>query len=209
MDAEAADAAREAALSLRVAEARTQVTERVAADPMGKLDGQSALVSGAASGIGLAIAALFLEQGAHVIAADINAPALSKAVADLESLGHAYGVSGDVRSMADAAAMVDAAVDKSGGLDVLVCNAAITSVMPIEQLAESEWDAVLATNVRGMFTLVKQAVPHMIARGGCRDHVHKVQMSAVPVDRQRTRATHRTHKPVTSPAAGAQTREAQ
>src|SRR5258708_6994337 len=68
--------------------------------------------------------------------------------------------------MADAAAMVNAAVEKFRRLDVLVCNAAITSVMPIEQLAESEWDALLATNVKGMFTLVKQAVPHMIARGG-------------------------------------------
>src|SRR5215469_13671121 len=146
--------------------AGNQVTERLATNLMGKLDGQSALVSGAASGIGLAIAALFLEEGAHVIAADINAPALSRAVADLESLGGVYGVSGDVRSMADAAAMVDAAVEQFGGLDVLVCNAGIPSVKPIEELDESEWDAVLATNVKGMFTLVKQAVPYMIARGG-------------------------------------------
>ena len=146
--------------------AGNQVTERLATNLMGKLDGQSALVSGAASGIGLAIAALFLEEGAHVIAADINAPALSRAVADLESLGDVYGVSGDVRSMADAAAMVDAAVEQFGGLDVLVCNAGIPSVKPIEELDESEWDAVLATNVKGMFTLVKQAVPYMIARGG-------------------------------------------
>ena len=45
-----------------------------------------------------------------------------------------------------------------GGLDILVCNAGITSVMPIEQLSEDEWDAVLTTNVKGMFTMVKHAV---------------------------------------------------
>jgi len=57
-------------------------------------------------------------------------------------------------------------VDRHGGLDILVCNAGITSVMPIEKLSEDEWDAVLATNVKGMFTLVKQAIAPMIARGG-------------------------------------------
>jgi NAD(P)-dependent dehydrogenase (short-subunit alcohol dehydrogenase family) len=62
--------------------------------------------------------------------------------------------------------MVQAAVDAYGKLDVLVCNAGITSVMPIEQLGEEEWDAVLGTNVKGMFTLVKHAVPVMIAQGG-------------------------------------------
>jgi NAD(P)-dependent dehydrogenase (short-subunit alcohol dehydrogenase family) len=133
---------------------------------MGTLDGQSALISGAASGIGLGIARLFLEQGARVTAADINRPALDGAVAELARVGQVHGVVGDVRSMADAGAMVQAAVDKFGGLDVLVCNAGITSVMPIQELEESEWDAVLTTNVKGMFTLVKQAVPHMILRGG-------------------------------------------
>jgi NAD(P)-dependent dehydrogenase (short-subunit alcohol dehydrogenase family) len=133
---------------------------------MGTLDGQSALISGAASGIGLGIARLFLEQGARVTAADISRPALDGAVAELARVGQVHGVVGDVRSMADAGAMVQAAVDKFGGLDVLVCNAGITSVMPIQELEESEWDAVLTTNVKGMFTLVKQAVPHMILRGG-------------------------------------------
>lgn len=68
--------------------------------------------------------------------------------------------------MADAERMVSETVSRSGAIDVLVCNAGITSVMPIELLTEDEWDAVLATNVKGMFTLVKHAVPHMIAQGG-------------------------------------------
>lgn len=135
---------------------------------MGKLTGRSALVSGGASGIGKAIARLFLEEGAGVVISDINADGLEATVKELSAFGPVLGVEGDVRSMADAARMVAAAVDTHGKLDVLVCNAGITSVMPIEELGEEEWDAVLTTNVKGMFTLVKHAVPHMIRQGGGR-----------------------------------------
>jgi NAD(P)-dependent dehydrogenase (short-subunit alcohol dehydrogenase family) len=133
---------------------------------MGRLSGKSAVVSGGASGIGKAIAQLFLEEGAKVVIADINGALLDKTVTELAAHGSVLGVIGDVRAMADAARIVQRAVDGHGGLDILVCNAGITSVMPIENLAEAEWDAVLTTNVKGMYTLVKQAVPHMVARGG-------------------------------------------
>jgi len=135
---------------------------------MGKLSGKSALVSGGASGIGKAIASLFLQEGASVVVSDINSAALDTAVKELSAGGPVIGVTGDVRSMADAGRLVTAALDEFGKLDVLVCNAGITSVMPIEQLGEEEWDAVLATNVKGMFTLVKHAVPAMIRQGGGR-----------------------------------------
>lgn len=133
---------------------------------MDKLAGRSALVSGGASGIGKAIAQLFLEEGASVTISDINGDGLDAAVKDLSGYGTVLGIQGDVRSMADAGRMVAATVEAFGAIDVLVCNAGITSVMPIEQLTEEEWDAVLTTNVKGMFTLVKHAVPHMIRQGG-------------------------------------------
>jgi NAD(P)-dependent dehydrogenase (short-subunit alcohol dehydrogenase family) len=133
---------------------------------MGKLTGQVALVSGGASGIGKAIARAFLDEGARVLISDIAKERLDEAVAELSAAGDITGVAGDVRSMADAGAMVRAAVGRHGRLDILVCNAGITSVMPILQLTEDEWDAVLTTNVKGMFTLVKQAVPGMIEQGG-------------------------------------------
>lgn len=132
---------------------------------MARLDGKTALISGGASGIGKAIAQLFLEEGARVVITDINADALKVALDELATFGPVSGVSGDVRSMHDAGEMVSAAVDRHGSLDVLVCNAGITSVMPIEMLEEEEWDRVLATNVKGMFTLVKHAIPHMKAQG--------------------------------------------
>lgn len=133
---------------------------------MGRLNGKSALITGGASGIGRAIAQLFAEEGARVVITDINTAALTAAVDELAQYGTVSGCTGDVRSMADAGYMVGHAVDEHGGLDILVCNAGITSVMPIEKLSEDEWDAVLTTNVKGMFTMVKHAVPKMIERGG-------------------------------------------
>jgi NAD(P)-dependent dehydrogenase (short-subunit alcohol dehydrogenase family) len=133
---------------------------------MGKLTGRSALISGGASGIGKAIAQLFLEEGARVVISDINAELLDAATKELAPFGEVASVAGDVRSMRDAGAMVQTAVTRFGGLDILVCNAGITSVMPIQELGEEEWDAVLTTNVKGMFTLVKHAVPEMIKQGG-------------------------------------------
>jgi NAD(P)-dependent dehydrogenase (short-subunit alcohol dehydrogenase family) len=133
---------------------------------MAKLSGKSAIVTGGASGIGKAIAQLFLEEGARVVVADINKGLLDTTTKELSAAGTVSSIVADVRFMADAGRIVQQAVDRHGGLDILVCNAGITSVMPIEQLGEDEWDRVLATNVKGMFTMVKQAVPQMIKRGG-------------------------------------------
>ena len=133
---------------------------------MGRLDDKRALVTGGASGIGKAIATLFLENGAHVVISDLDADKLAIAEKELAECGTVRAVAGDVRSMADAGRMVQAVVDEFGGLDTVVCNAGITSVMPIEQLDETEWDAVLTTNVKGMFTVVKQAIPHLKEAGG-------------------------------------------
>lgn len=133
---------------------------------MPKLVGKNAVVSGAASGIGKAIAQLYLEEGANVVITDINADNLDKAVAELSQYGNVVAQQGDVRLMADGAKMIDAAITNFGGLDILVCNAAIPSVMPIQQLEEAEWDNVIATNLKGMYTLIKHAIDPMIARGG-------------------------------------------
>jgi NAD(P)-dependent dehydrogenase (short-subunit alcohol dehydrogenase family) len=134
---------------------------------MKRLQGRSAIVTGGASGIGRAIAALFAEHGAQVVVGDINEDALAAAASD-PSFAQAGVVCtlADVRRMDDAKLLVETAVSRFGGLDVLVCNAGITSVMPIERLEEDEWDRVLATNVRGMYTMVKAAVPAMKERGG-------------------------------------------
>jgi NAD(P)-dependent dehydrogenase (short-subunit alcohol dehydrogenase family) len=129
---------------------------------MKKLDGKSAVVTGGASGIGKATARLFLEEGARVTIADLDEKHLSAAAGELSTLSKDFQtVSGDVRSANDAARIVAAAVERFGRLDILFCNAGITSMSSIESLTEEEWDAVVDTNLKGQFTLVKAAVPQM------------------------------------------------
>jgi NAD(P)-dependent dehydrogenase (short-subunit alcohol dehydrogenase family) len=137
------------------------------AEGTGRLRNRVALITGGASGIGKATAQLFLEEGAKVAIADLNSEGLDQAVKELRAVSdQIIGVQGDVRSMVDAAGMVRGAVESFGRLDILFCNAGITSVMPISELAEEEWDAVIDTNLKGMFTLVKQALPQMREQGG-------------------------------------------
>lgn len=133
---------------------------------MTRLSGKRALVTGGASGIGKAIAQLFLENGAKTVISDLDEDKLARASDELSGYGTVATVCGDVRKMDDAGRMVNSVVENFGGLDTVVCNAGITSVMPIEELDEQEWDAVLTTNVKGMFTVVKQAVPALKNAGG-------------------------------------------
>ena len=124
-----------------------------------KLAGKNAIVTGAASGIGKAIATLFLQNGANVLVVDVAN--LDSAAEDLGKFGRVETCHADVRNMADAQKAIAATVSAFGSLDVLVCNAGITSVMSIENLEEAEWDAVIDTNVKGMFTMIKSAIPEL------------------------------------------------
>lgn len=132
---------------------------------MHRFTGKSALVTGGASGIGLATTRLFLEEGAAVTIADIDEEALTRAAGQLAELGPLHAVLGDVSSMSDGSRMVAEAIEAHGKLDVLFCNAGIPCRVPIDELTEEQWDRVIDVNVKGMFTLVKAAVPHMKARG--------------------------------------------
>lgn len=134
---------------------------------MSRLAGKVAIVTGGASGIGRAIVELFAEEGAQVVVGDLSDEGLAT-IEQADHLGKAGVVTrkADVRQMEDATALVAAALSNFGKLDVLVCNAGITSVSSIERLQEDEWDDVLDTNVKGMFTMVKAAVPVMRSNGG-------------------------------------------
>lgn len=129
---------------------------------MGRLDGKTALITGGASGIGLATARVFLEEGAAVTIADIDTEALARVAAELP----VHAVAGDVASMADAERMTTDAIARHGRIDVLFCNAGMPARIPIEQLTEEQWDRVLAVNLKGMFTMTKAALPHMKEAGG-------------------------------------------
>ena len=130
----------------------------------GRLQGKVALITGAGSGIGRATAERFAEEGALVVAADLRAEA---AQATAEAIGgDTVGVGVDVTDRASIRSVVDDAVGRFGGLDVLVCNAGVTIVGSVVDLTEEQWDAELDTNLKSVFLCAKEAWPHLEARGG-------------------------------------------
>jgi NAD(P)-dependent dehydrogenase (short-subunit alcohol dehydrogenase family) len=137
---------------------------------MDRLMGKTALITGGARGIGRATAHLFLEERASVMIADVERDpenTVENAVGALRGTSETIaGIRGDVRSLSDARRMVAATVERFGRLDILFCNAGITSATPITDLTEEEWDAVIDTNLKGQFTMVKAAIPEMRRQGG-------------------------------------------
>lgn len=131
---------------------------------MNDLLGRRAIVSGAARGIGLAIAQRLVDGGARVAVADIDGDGAHAAASQLGS-GH-IGLRCDVRSMADVSAAIAATVDAFGGLDLLVNNAGIEIAKPITELTEDDFGRVLDINVMGTFRFTKAAVPALAAAQG-------------------------------------------
>jgi NAD(P)-dependent dehydrogenase (short-subunit alcohol dehydrogenase family) len=131
-----------------------------------RLQGKVALVTGGASGIGAAIVKLFLEEGASVGLADIDADKAKATAAEVGALGPVHVVVGDVARMADGQRMVDETAATLGGLDVVVTAAGIPSRSRIAELSEEEWDRIIAVNLKGMYTVIHAAVPHLRRRGG-------------------------------------------
>ena len=129
---------------------------------MGELEGRVALVTGAAGGIGREIVRRLHDRGASVVVED-----LSPGVADLETAdGRITAIVGDVAQTETAEAAVDAAVRTYGGLDILVNNAGVFLGKDILETTDEEWDALMTTNVRGMFVHSRAALPQLF-RSDC------------------------------------------
>jgi 3-oxoacyl-[acyl-carrier protein] reductase len=130
------------------------------------LKNRTAIVTGAARGIGLATAQKFLASGAAVALWDIDAAALDKAVALLKHDSSASTAVVDVTSEASIAAAVDALVCDAGKIDILVNNAGITGGnAPLWQLEPAVWRGVIEVNLIAPYLVCRAAVPHMIAAG--------------------------------------------
>lgn len=127
------------------------------------LTGKRALVTGAAQGLGLAIATLFADSGARVLLTDVDADGVEKAAA---ALLDASALGCDVTDGAQVQAAVQAAVDRFGGLDIVVNNAGIEIGKPLVDHTEEDLAALLAVNVKGVFLGIKHAVPALAAGGG-------------------------------------------
>lgn len=130
----------------------------------GRLEGKTAIVIGAARGIGEGIAERFAEEGARVVIGDTEVAA-GRATA--ERLGALF-VETDISRYEDAERIVDAALDAHGGLDILVQNAGIYPWTIIENTSPEEWDRVLGVNLRGVFLSARAALPPMKAKGAGR-----------------------------------------
>ena len=130
-------------------------------------EGKVALVTGAAMGLGAAIATAFTAEGAAVGLLDIDEDALSATVAGIVGDGKmAVACPGDVSTTETAERAVDTVVAKFGGLDVLVNNCGVVRYGELPGFAEEDWDFVLDTNLKAMYQTVRFAIPHMRARGG-------------------------------------------
>jgi len=123
------------------------------------------LISGGTSGIGLAAAERFLEEGSRVFVAGVRPAEVDAAVAMLAHRGWAAGLACDVSKDDDVGQLVDAAEAALGGVDVLVNNAGIARRDPFLQIALADWDQIIAVNLRGLF-LVAQAVSRRMAGRG-------------------------------------------
>ena len=134
-----------------------------------RLQGKVAIVTGAGSGIGRAIARGFAAEGARVVAADIRLEAAQETRATSPPAGSTIALQADVSRGADAQRMVAAAVERFGRLDVLVNNAAIQLIgqdAPCHELEEDVWERTMAVNLRGPFLCTKHALPELIRAGG-------------------------------------------
>jgi 3-oxoacyl-[acyl-carrier protein] reductase len=130
------------------------------------LEGRSVVVTGAANGIGRAIALLFAEEGASVVLADIDLDKAEEAAALIAEKGHsAFAIRTDVSQEDDVQACVTEAVNRHGSLDVMVNNAGVPRDAPIEEMTLDVWQSVVDVHLRGVWLGVRAAAKVMRSQG--------------------------------------------
>jgi 3-hydroxybutyrate dehydrogenase len=131
-----------------------------------KLDGKVAVVTGAGSGIGRAIALIYAREGAKVAVADLNEAAAGAVTAEIVRMGgKAMSVAMDVTDESAVTAGISSVATLWGGVDILVSNAGVQIVHPLEEFSFSEWKRMLAIHMDGAFLTTRACLPHMYASG--------------------------------------------
>lgn len=133
--------------------------------PSHRLTGKVALVTGAGSGIGRAIAQIFAREGASVVCVDWHEPAAQKVAAEISKHGgRGVAVKADVSKHADVVAVVQACLNRYKKIDILVNNAGIYEASSLAQTADDLWKKVIDVNLKSVFLFSKEVVPHMLKR---------------------------------------------
>ena len=132
-----------------------------------RFDGQTAIVTGGSRGIGLATAIAFSSEGGNVLVCGRSQDALDRAVSRVESeigisaAGHVAGVVADVTRPEQAQRMVESAIQKFGGLDILINNAGVGRFRSVSELTVEDWREVVETNLSGVFHCCRASIPVM------------------------------------------------
>lgn len=135
--------------------------------PNNQLQGKTALITGAASGIGRTTALLFAREGAAVVLTDINELAGHAVAAEItQQGGRAIFEPGDVTRAVDCGRVSERTVREFGGIQILFNNAGIIRRASVVELSEADWDRVMAVNVKAIFLMSRQVIPIMAAAGG-------------------------------------------
>lgn len=132
-----------------------------------KLSGKVAVVTGAASGIGEAIAKLFAEEGAQIVISDISEDGLRRVATEVEAAGGSVAaVPGNVMAEADVQQLVDVALERFGTIDVLVNNAGIMdNFTPAHEMTDELWERVFAVNTTGVMRAIRKTLPVFMEKG--------------------------------------------
>ncbi len=131
------------------------------------LQGKTAIITGAAAGIGAASAALFAAQGANVVAVDIDVSTLNRVSESVGKSGATcLAVLADVSKLEDVHKVIGSAIERFGRIDILFNNAGIVPAGKIDAITEEQWDRAMTVNVKSMYLFCHEVVPHFRERGG-------------------------------------------
>lgn len=130
---------------------------------MEHLRGKAAIITGSTRGIGRAIAEALADEGCNVVVSSRHADASAEAAEQIAARGHGQvlGVACDVRSNEDCQRLVRDTLKRFGRIDILINNAGIGGFQPVEAMSAEHWDAIIGTNLNGLFYCTHAALPHL------------------------------------------------